>query len=215
MSGAAGVTFLFTERRNRVWQDWIERFGPWAVFAGLLVEGEVALLLAGVAVQHGYLELLPTLLLGTAGGTCSDSVYYWLGRRFGARVLRSRPALRPLRARAILLLRRYGHIMAFFTRFAFGMRIALPAAMGAARMHPRVFHLYNALGSLAFAVVYLSLGYGLGRAVHRMIQRSNISEEHVMVAVILLGILIWCVREWRLYHAPVVPVERDRPPPPS
>ena len=181
-------------------EQWIEQFGPWAVFAGLMVEGEMALILAGYAVHHGYLPLLPTLLMGTLGGACSDGLYYWLGRIYGARLLRSRPGLRPLRARAILLLRRRGHMMALTVRFAFGIRIVLPTVMGAARMRPRVYHTYNAIGSFLFAVVYVSLGYAFGRAIQRLIASAGISEVHVLGAVLVIGTIIWLVHEWRLYH---------------
>lgn len=181
-------------------EQWIEQFGPWAIFIGLLVEGEMALILAGYAVQHGYLPLLPTLLLGTVGGFCSDGIYYWLGRIYGPRLLRSRPGLRPLRARAILLLRRRGHMMALAVRFAVGIRIVLPTVMGAARMRPRVFHSYNAVGAFFFAVVYLALGYVFGRAIQRVIAAAGISEVHFVVAVVVIGTLAWIRREWRLYH---------------
>jgi membrane protein DedA with SNARE-associated domain len=181
-------------------EQWIEQYGPWAVFAGLMVEGEMALILAGYAVHHGYLPLLPTLLMGTAGGFCSDGLYYWLGRLYGARFLRSRPKLRPLRARAILLLRRRGHMMALSVRFAFGIRIVLPTVMGAARMRPRVYHAYNAVGAFLFAVVYVALGYAFGRAIQRLIARAGISELHVLGALVVVGTIIWLVRDWRLYH---------------
>lgn len=179
----------------------------------MLAEGEVALILAGYALHHGYLDPLPTLLMGTAGGTCSDSLYYWLGRRFGARIIRARPALRPLRIRAVVLLRRWGHITAFATRFAFGLRIALPIAMGAARMHPRVFHLYNALGALTFAVVYLGIGFGFGRVVHQLFVRSGLSEVQLIGAVVVLVALIWLGREWMIYRrvpTEMPPVKRRR-----
>jgi membrane protein DedA with SNARE-associated domain len=181
-------------------EQWIEHFGPWAVFAGLMLEGEMALILAGYAVHHGYLSLLPTLLMGTLGGACSDGLYYWLGRIYGARLLRSRPGLRPLRARAILLLRRRGHIMALTVRFAIGIRIVLPTVMGAARMRPRVYHAYNAIGSFLFAVVYVSLGYAFGRAIQRVIASAGLSEMHVLGALVVIGTVVYLVREWRLYH---------------
>src|SRR5687768_327880 len=165
-----------------------------------MVEGEMALILAGYAVQHGYLPLLPTLLAGTAGGFCSDGLYYWLGRHFGARFLRARPKLRPLRARAILLLRKRGHMMALSVRFAFGIRIVLPTVMGAARMKPRIYHSYNLIGCFLFSVVYLALGYLFGRAIQRLIERAGISEMHVIGAVVVIGTIIWLVHEWRLYH---------------
>jgi len=191
-------------------EQWIERIGPLAVFFGLMIEGEMALILAGYAVNHGYLELVPTLLMGTAGGVCTDALYFWLGRRYGARLLRSRPGLRPLRARAVLLLRRYGHLMAFAVRFAIGLRIVLPIVMGASRMPPRVYHLYNAFGSLTFSVVYLAVGYGFGQAIHRLIARWNLSEVHVLGAIVVIGALIWAVHEWRLSRRPPEPVGKGR-----
>lgn len=192
-------------------EEWIQSIGPWAVFIGLMLEGEVALILAGYAVHHGYLDLLPTLLLGTLGGTCTDSLYYWLGRKYGVKLLRSRRSLRPLRARAILMLRRYGHVMAFAVRFAFGLRIALPIAIGASRMKPRTFHLYNLLGSFTFAVFYLAMGYGVGRTIQGFIRRAGISELDAVIALVVIGALVWLVREWRLYHAPQVARDDDDP----
>lgn len=178
-------------------EQWIDQFGPWAVFVGLLLEGEMALIVAGYALSRGYLDLLPTLLLGTAGGTFSDSIYYWIGRRVGQRLLRGRRSLRPLRARAVLLLRRYGEVMAFATRFAFGMRIVLPVAMGSNRMRPGVFHPYNAMGAFVFAIVYLSLGYGFGAAIQRLIRRSAVSELQVVGALGALAALLWVTHRWR------------------
>jgi membrane protein DedA with SNARE-associated domain len=183
-------------------QHWIELFGPWAVFIGLMTEGEMALIIAGYAIHHGYLQLFPTLLLGTLGGTCTDSMYYWLGRHYGNRMLRSRPKLRPLRARAVLLLRRHGHLMALGVRFAFGLRIAMPIAMGAARMKPRIFHPYNAVGSFLFSVVYLAVGYGFGKVLHGFISRAGIDEVYALCALLSVGAVIWVVNEWRLYHQP-------------
>jgi membrane protein DedA with SNARE-associated domain len=178
----------------------IERFGPWAVFIGLMTEGEMALIIAGYAIHHGYLQLMPTLVLGTAGGICTDSLYYWLGRLYGIRILRSRPKLRPLRARAVLLLRRYGHMMALGVRFAFGLRIALPIAMGAARMKPRLFHPYNAVGSFLFAVVYLGVGFGFGKVFHTLIGRAGNDEVYALFALLAAGAVLWVWNEWRIYH---------------
>lgn len=182
-------------------EQWIQSIGPWAVFIGMMIEGEVALLLAGYAVHHGHLELLPTLLLATLGGTCTDSLYYWLGRKYGVKLLRSRRSLRPVRARAILLLRKHGHVMAFAVRFAFGLRIALPIAIGASRMRPRTFHTYNLLGSFTFAVFYLAMGYGVGRTIQGFIRRAGITELDAAIGLVVIGAIVWLVREWRLYRA--------------
>lgn len=184
-----------------MWETWIERYGYWAVLLGGVLEGEVVFILAGYALSRDYLEPLPTLLLGAVGGTLGDSLYFWIGRAYGARLLKSWRSLRPLRARAILLLRRRGRATALLVRFAYGLRVALPIAIGAARIRPSTFHPYNALGALCFTALYLGLGAGFGAVVQEVLGRVGPWEPRIVAGVLLLGALVWLLREWRLYHS--------------
>lgn len=189
-------------------EGWIERYGYLAVLIGAMLEGETVLVLAGYSVARDYLDPVPTFLLAAAGGTASDSVYYWLGRHFGARLVRSRRSLRPYRARAVLLLRRTGHAAAFLSRFAYGLRVVLPMVMGVVRMRPSVFHAYNLAGSLCFALVYLSAGYLFGEAADQMIERLRSREAALLLGIALLGLAVWLAREWWILHS-----ARDQEPP--
>jgi membrane protein DedA with SNARE-associated domain len=181
--------------------SWIESYGYWAVFLGGMLEGETVLILAGYSISRGYLDPVPTLLLAAAGGATGDFAYYSIGRRFGPALIRRFPPLRRLRARAVLLVRRWGRQTAFFTRFIYGMRIVLPMSMGAARFRPAVFIPYNVAGALSFASVYLILGFLFGQTVQEMLGRVRPYERWILLGVVLLGAIIWGVREWRLYHA--------------
>lgn len=181
--------------------SWIESYGLWAVFFGMLLEGETVLILAGYAASQGYLPLLPTLLLGAGGGALADSLYYGVGRRYGPALIRRFAALRRLRARAVLFVRRWGRQAAFLTRFMYGMRIVLPMSMGAARFRPRVFLPFNGLGALAFAALYVSLGYFFGRTVQDLLGRVRPYETWVVLGLVVVGAIVWGVREWRLYHS--------------
>lgn len=191
-------------------EGWIERYGYLAVFIGALLEGETVLILAGYSVARDYLAVGPTFLLAAAGGTLSDSVYYWIGRHFGARFVRSRRSLRPYRARAVLLLRRTGHAAAFLNRFAYGLRVLLPMVMGAVRMRPHVFHVYNLAGSLCFAAVYLGLGYLFGEAADELIARLRTREAGLVMAIALLGGAAWLAREWWIIRSGTAQDARSR-----
>lgn len=182
--------------------DWIERYGYLAVFVGGILEGETTFLLAGYAVSQGYLGALPAYLAAVAGGTAGDNAYYWLGRLRGPALIRRFPALRKLRARAVLLLRRWGRATAFLTRFVYGLRIILPMSMGAARLRYPVFLLFELLGSLSFAALYLSLGYLFGETLQEALGRIRPYEKFVVAGLLLLGAAAWAVREWRLMHPP-------------
>jgi membrane protein DedA with SNARE-associated domain len=202
------------------WGSWIESYGYAAVFVGGLLEGETVVVLAGYSVSRGYLDPLPTFVLAVAGAALGDLFYYWLGRRYGARLIRQWRFLRPLRARATLVLRRWGGATAFLTRFAYGLRIILPMSLGAARLRFAVFILYNWAAAICFSALYLTLGFLFGAAVQEWLDRVRPYERWIVLSVIALGALIWALREWRLYRAPLppellggAPEPPDEPPP--
>ena len=188
---------------------WIEKYGYLAVLAGALLEGETAFVLAGYAASRGYLELLPTYLTAVLGGMLADSTYYFIGRRSGRRLIRAYPSLRKPRARAVLLLRRWGRATAFLARSAYGLRIVLALSMGAAHMRFRTFATFNLLGSLCFAAIYLALGYLFGETVEELIRRVRPYDEWIIGGLVAAGAAVWAAREWKIFHPKP---EEDIPP---
>lgn len=181
---------------------WIEQYGYWAVFVGGILEGETVFVAAGYGVSQEYLAPLPAFLAAVAGGAVGDTLYYALGRAYGARLIRALPVLRRPRARAVLLLRRWGRATAFLTRFAYGLRIVLPLSIGAARLPWPVFLLFNLLGSVAFAATYLSLGYLFGETLEEALGRLRGHEGPILLGIALAGAAFWAVREWRIFRSP-------------
>jgi membrane protein DedA with SNARE-associated domain len=177
---------------------YIQQYGYWAVFLGTLLEGETILIIAGYSISRGYVDFLPVLLLAAAGGVVGDFFYFSLGRRYGPRIIRRFPGLRRVRSRAILLTRRWGRLTAFVTRFAYGLRVVLPMTMGAGKMRPPVFLVFNALGALAFAFFYLTLGYLFGEVLEGLIGRLRPYDRWIVTGIILLGVVVWSIRRWKL-----------------
>lgn len=190
--------------------SWIETYGLLAVFIGALVEGEAVFIAAGYALSEGYLPLGPTLGLAVLGGTLGDHFFFLLGRFWGARLLRRFGGMRAVRARAQLLMRRWGRATAFATRFAYGLRAVLPLTIGASRFPVLTFAVFNGLGAVLFAGVYLSVGYFFGEALEELLGRARGVELYVLTGILALGGLLWVVREWRIFH-PRGPVEEVPP----
>lgn len=180
--------------------SWIEAYGYWAVFLGGVLEGETVFVAAGFGVSREYLNPVPTFLAAAAGGTAGDLAYYLLGRTFGGRLILAFPLLRPLRARAVLLLRRWGRATAFLMRFAYGLRIILPVTIGAARFPFLVFLVFNLLGSLVFAALYLSLGYLFGETLEEFLGQVGRFDRWILLGLVAVGALFWAAREWGLLH---------------
>ncbi|MBW3628242.1 MAG: DedA family protein [Gemmatimonadetes bacterium] len=181
-------------------RDVIESYGYWAVLVGGVLEGETVFIAAGYAVSQDYLAPLPTFIAAVTGGSLGDFLYFTLGRLFGARLIRRFAFLRRLRARAVLFLRRWGRATAGLTRFAYGLRIILPMTIGAARFPGAAFILYNLIGSLAFAGVYLSVGYLFGETLEEVLGTVRRYEKPLLIGLAVAGAVVLGVREWRLYH---------------
>jgi membrane protein DedA with SNARE-associated domain len=184
-----------------MWQEWLDQYGYWIVFFGAIIEGETVLILAGFSLSRGYLDPATTYMLAVAGGAIGDFLYFLLGRRYGPAVFRRFRRLRPLRARAVLVARQWGRYAAFFTRFLYGLRVALPMTLGAVRLPRATFVAYNLAGALAFAALYLGLGYLFGEALREILGRVAPYERRIFLGIIATGTLIWVVREYRLFKA--------------
>src|SRR5258708_22442314 len=112
-------------------------------FVWTFLEGETVILFAGFAAAQGLLN--PSLLLAVAGlgSFCGDQCYFWIGRRFGLRLLRRFPLWRYGVEAALSWLERYntGFILSF--RFIYGIRNFSSFAMGMSAVHWKRFFLLN------------------------------------------------------------------------
>jgi membrane-associated protein len=146
-------------------------FGEAAAFIGLVLPGETALLLAGVAAAHGHVSLPILLAVGGLAAVAGDSTGYEIGRHGGDRLRRSRLGRRigePRWQRAERYVARRGPSAVLFGRWVGVLRSLVPALAGATRMDYRRFLLWNALGGLTWSTTVLLLGYAAGTALSRI-----------------------------------------------
>jgi membrane protein DedA with SNARE-associated domain len=169
--------------------EFVSTYGYAAVLAGALLEGESVLLLAGFAAHQGLLSLHWVVLIAFAGGTVGDQVFFWIGRRWGTRLLEHFPRVQARVGQVGVLLRRWDASLVFAIRFMYGLRIAGPIAMGALGFAPRRFALFNALGAAVWAVVITGAGYLLGRTVDRVLREFEGYEGRVLWGALLIVVL--------------------------
>jgi membrane protein DedA with SNARE-associated domain len=102
-------------------------------FLGLVLPGELALLLGGVLAHQDRIPLGAALAVGVAGALAGDSAGYWIGRRWGPRLLTSRLGRRVGPARLHMaedLLLRGGGWALVVGRCTAGARVLLPGLAG-------------------------------------------------------------------------------------
>jgi membrane-associated protein len=134
---------------------------------GLVVPGELALVLGGVLAHQGRVPLSAAVAAGAAGAVAGDSLGYAVGHTVGERLLARMPrrlAGRRQVERATALLRRLGGRAVFVGRFAAALRALVPGLAGIAGMPYRTFLVYNVAGGVLWAAGYVLLGFAAGPA---------------------------------------------------
>src|ERR1044071_4031758 len=105
--------------------EFIGRYGIYAVFVLVMIEGDITLLLAGVMAHSGFFgdnSFISVLFAGTLGGTVSDNISYLTGRSFrkGVRDLRFYRAAKPRMER---LTKNFGGLSIFLSKYIYGLRL--------------------------------------------------------------------------------------------
>src|SRR5947209_6904820 len=159
--------------------DWIVGLHGWAAlavvfllpalessaFVGLVVPGEVGVLLGGVLASRGNLALGAVLAAAIAGAVVGDTVGYEVGKRWARRMLQG-TAGRLVKAdhldRAERYLQTRGGKAVFFGRFTAALRVLIPGLAGISGLRYRRFLAYNAAGGLVWATTFVLAGYLAG-----------------------------------------------------
>jgi len=166
-------------------------------FLGLVLPGELALLLGGVLASQGRVPVAAALAVGTAGALAGDSAGYWIGRRWGPRLLASRLGRRigPGRLHRVesLLLRGGGRALVV-GRCTAGARVVLPGLAGMLGLRYRTFALWTGVAATLWAVAHVLLGYAAGASwhhAHQLTGRVGIALGLLVAAALVVA---WLVR---------------------
>ncbi|WP_063771910.1 DedA family protein [Kitasatospora mediocidica] len=175
-------------------------FAEDALFVGFVLPGETALLIAGtIAAAHRGVNLLVLMVVVVAAAILGDAVGYWLGRRFGPPLLRTRTAVRHQqkieRARGFIHTR--GAAAVFFGRFFTLFRALVPTMSGISRMPYGRFSFFNIAGGTLWGVGYCLLGYLLGAA-YKRVENVVGTVVTVLIGLFVVGTLaLWLISRRR------------------
>ena len=178
-------------------------FGEAAVFAGLVLPGELAVLLGGVIAAAGHVSLWVMLVVASTAAVAGDSVGYEVGRHYGARLLAWEPLARRVGDRVEGIQERMrvrGGRMVFLGRWTAALRALVPGLAGMSGMPYRRFLAFNVTGGVAWACTFVLLGYVAGaswRSVEHVAGRASLL---LLVLLVLVLALRWAVR-WVAGHA--------------
>jgi membrane-associated protein len=174
---------------------------------GIVVPGELALVLGGVLAHQGRVPLWAAVVAGAAGAVVGDSGGYAIGRRVGERLLARLPRrlVDPGRVeQTTALVRRLGGRAVFVGRFTAALRALVPGLAGIAGMPYRRFVVWNVAGGVLWATGFVLLGFAAGPA-WRTAERLAGQAGLLLVGAVVIG-----AAAAALFHRRR-PGHRDRP----
>jgi membrane protein DedA with SNARE-associated domain len=164
---------------------------------GLPIPTVPILLAAGALAGTDRLSLTTAAIVAIAAAMLSDSLWYQLGRRRGARVLQMlcRISLEPDSCvrRTENFYGKHGASSLLVAKFVPGLNTASPPLAGIFRMRLDRFLFFDALGIILWVGVYVGLGYAFSDQLERVADRA-LALGAGLVALLLAafgGFLVW------------------------
>jgi membrane protein DedA with SNARE-associated domain len=176
----------------------IVEHGAWfylIAFIWTFLEGETIVLFAGFAAAQGLLDPFLLLVATGLGSFAGDQSCFWIGRRFGTRLLARFPRWRAGVEAALRWLERYntGFILSF--RFIYGVRNFSSFAMGMSAVRARRFLALNFLAAALWAAGFTAVGYFLGHAF-----RAVLGDLARSFSLVMLGAFVAIACGVKLLH---------------
>jgi undecaprenyl-diphosphatase len=167
-----------------------------SIFVGVVIPGEIAVLIAGVIASGGRLELWEVLVVAIAGAIIGDFVGFEVGRRWGTVLLAKLPErlVKPEHVdRGREELRKRGAIAVLIGRWIAALRALMPGLAGMSGMRLRTFVIANAIGGAIWASAVASLGYVAGSS-YKTVESSLGYASEILIGVVVLVIVALIIR---------------------
>ncbi|HEV8420726.1 MAG TPA: DedA family protein [Actinomycetota bacterium] len=172
-----------------------------SVFIGLIIPGDFILALGGVYASQNKMDLSGVIVVGCVAAICGESIGFWLGRKFGLRVVRHFPYIGKWLAEKIEasedFFRRHGGKTVAIGRYATAAGAFIPFSAGAARMKYWRFLAFDVPAIIVWATGISIFGYVFGEnlaLVDRVLSRFGYIVLGLIV-VLFLGRWLW--KRWR------------------
>lgn len=186
-------------------EDLIKEYGLWAVFVGVMIEGDLTLLFAGVLAHYGYFSFIDALATGTFGGFVGDTISYVIGYTGKEKIKNSRFYLRA-QPRLEKLCARFGLYSVFLVKYVYGLRTASAIFWGFAHMRFRRFAPLTILSCGLWTLILAGSGFFFSGAVTVII-----GEVHKIGMILLIAVAVVIFVALTLYLLEIYVVARNVP----
>lgn len=152
-------------------------------------------ILGGIAVRHGRAGLFGVVVAVAIGTWIASIALYFVGRWRIDWVRARWPDKRRLLTGALTIVRRHPWRSSLAIRFAYGLRLPLPIACGAARLPFSLYLIASGISCWLWSIAFGYLGYAAGGAALRLLDFTHrLDVRLALLAAILIVVLLVVMR---------------------
>lgn len=168
----------------------IAQYGFIALLIGAMFEGETVAVTGGVLAHRNLINLEVVIVAVGAGAWLSDQMFFWLGRRFGQSGFVKRKLDHGALARVLQIIRGRPYFVAAVFRFLPGFRIATPMMLAQAGVSYLPYALITLLSAAVWAVVYATVGHGVGVLMATLLGHIHRTELILLAAALAVVAIV-------------------------
>ncbi len=155
---------------------------------------DAVLLLSGAAAAQGITNVVPTLSVAYSGVIIGDFVLYYIGRRFGRRIVYhewfGRFLTRKRLRRAKVWFNRWGNMLVFYGRHLIGVRAQVFLCAGVFKLPFKRVVVYDSLSAIISVPLMVGIGYFFGKNLPA-IKEKAVTGHLVLTAAALAFAALW------------------------
>jgi len=155
-------------------------------------------ILGGIAARRGRLDVFGVVAACAFGTWAASLALYYIGAREIDWVRARWPSKQQLLDSALAMVHRHPWRSSLAIRFAWGLRLPLPIACGAARVPFGLYLLASGISCWLWAAGFAYLGLAFGRAAYRMYLITHRLDVRLAVVEVLLCLVLFFIvrRRW-------------------
>ena len=184
----------------------VEHFPYMGIFI-LLILGEIGLpfpedatlILSGFLIAQKVTKPLPTFMVVYSGLLLTDFSLYWVGKKYGRKVIDHKRFRRILSAERLLTLeekfRKWGIYVVFVGRHFLGIRAQIFLAAGVMRMSTLKFIMADAASAILTMTLMVGIGFWGGNSIE-ILQKDVKRVEHIGILILAILLTGWIVYKY-------------------
>jgi membrane protein DedA with SNARE-associated domain len=184
----------------------VEHFPYIGIFI-LLILGEIGLpfpedgtlILSGFLIAQKVTKPLPTIIVVYCGLLLTDFSLYWVGKKYGRKVIEHKRFRRILSAERLLTLKekfkKWGIYVVFVGRHFLGIRAQIFLAAGVMRMSTLKFIMADAASAILTMTLMVGIGFLGGNSI-QILQKDVKRIEHIGILILAVLFTGWVIYKY-------------------